>query len=130
MESCVFYQTLLKTLLIICIFSWFYLSNMKTIIILVVLASVASIGLSAPQQEITIIRQEENNSIGVGGYHFSYEQSDGQKREETAELENEGTDDEAMKVVGSYSFVAPDGKTYRVDYTADRDGYHPVITLV
>ncbi|KAG8041459.1 hypothetical protein G9C98_002752 [Cotesia typhae] len=104
---------------------------MRTIVILLVLASVASLGLTAPapQQEITIIRQEENNSIGVGGYHFSYEQSDGQKRDETAELENEGTDDEAMKIVGSYSFVAPDGKTYRVDYTADRDGYHPVITL-
>lgn len=53
------------------------------------------------------------NNIGVGGYHFSYEQSDGQKREETAELKNEGTDNEAMSVVGSFSFIAPDGHTYR-----------------
>uniref|UniRef100_A0A6V7KL69 Uncharacterized protein n=1 Tax=Bracon brevicornis TaxID=1563983 RepID=A0A6V7KL69_9HYME len=82
-----------------------------------------------PNQQITIVRAEENNSIGVGGYHFSYEQSDGQKREETAELKNEGTDDEAMSVVGSFEFVGPDGKTYRVDYTADETGFHPTIRL-
>lgn len=72
--------------------------------------------LAAPQgnpNEITIIKQEEQNSIGVGGYHFSYEQSDGQKREETAELKNEGTDDESLDVTGSFSFTSPDGHTYR-----------------
>ncbi|KOX76274.1 hypothetical protein WN51_11605 [Melipona quadrifasciata] len=64
--------------------------------------------LAAPQanpNEITIIKQEEQNNIGVGGYHFSYEQSDGQKREETAELKNEGTDDEFLDVTGSFSFL-------------------------
>lgn len=53
------------------------------------------------------------NNIGVGGYHFSYEQSDGQKRDETAELRNEGTDDEELAVTGSFSFISPDGHTYR-----------------
>lgn len=72
--------------------------------------------LAAPQvnpNDITIVKQEESNNIGVGGYHFSYEQSDGQKREETAELKNEGTDDESLDVTGSFSFTAPDGHTYR-----------------
>jgi len=76
---------------------------------------VASV-LAAPQlnpNDITIVKQEEVNNIGVGGYHFSYEQSDGQKREETAELKNEGTDNESLSVVGSFSFIAPDGHTYR-----------------
>lgn len=68
--------------------------------------------------------------IGVGGYHFSYKQSDGQEREETAELRNEGTDDEELAVTGSFSYVSPDGKTYRVDYTADKNGFHPKISLV
>ncbi|RLU26259.1 hypothetical protein DMN91_000052 [Ooceraea biroi] len=100
--------------------------------ILVILALVAGV-LTAPQgnlNDITIVKQEEVNNIGVGGYHFSYEQSDGQKREETAELKNEGTDDEALSVVGSFSFIAPDGHTYRVDYTADETGFHPTINLV
>ncbi|KAK2583295.1 hypothetical protein KPH14_009297 [Odynerus spinipes] len=103
---------------------------MKTILILTALI-VASI--AAPQgnpNEITIVKQEEVNNIGVGGYHFSYEQSDGQKRDETAELRNEGTDDEELAVTGSFSFIAPDGHTYRVDYTADKDGFHPNIQLV
>ncbi|XP_011692966.1 PREDICTED: flexible cuticle protein 12-like isoform X2 [Wasmannia auropunctata] len=100
---------------------------MKTVF--VILALIAGV-LAAPQGDITIVKQEEVNNIGVGGYHFSYEQSDGQKREETAELKNEGTDDEHLAVVGSFSFVAPDGHTYRVDYTADENGFHPTINLV
>ncbi|XP_011692965.1 PREDICTED: flexible cuticle protein 12-like isoform X1 [Wasmannia auropunctata] len=97
--------------------------------VFVILALIAGV-LAAPQGDITIVKQEEVNNIGVGGYHFSYEQSDGQKREETAELKNEGTDDEHLAVVGSFSFVAPDGHTYRVDYTADENGFHPTINLV
>ncbi|XP_017877140.2 flexible cuticle protein 12-like [Ceratina calcarata] len=104
-------------------------STMKTIIIFAIAIAGA---LAAPQNpnDITIIKQEESNNIGVGGYHFSYEQSDGQKREETAELKNEGTDDESLDVTGSFTFTSPDGHTYRVDYTADKDGFHPTINLV
>lgn len=83
--------------------------------VLVILTLLAGV-LAAPQgnpNDVTIVKQEEVNNIGVGGYHFSYEQSDGQKREETAELKNEGTDNEALSVVGSFSFIAPDGHTYR-----------------
>ncbi|GAB1861530.1 Flexible cuticle protein 12 [Camponotus japonicus] len=99
--------------------------------VLVILALIAGV-LAAPQNpnDITIVKQEEVNNIGVGGYRFSYEQSDGQKREETAELKNEGTDNEALSVVGSFSFIAPDGHTYKVDYTADETGFHPSINLV
>lgn len=103
---------------------------MKTVLAFVALLAIA---LAAPQgnpNDITIVKQEESNNIGVGGYHFSYEQSDGQKREETAELKNEGTDDESLDVTGSFTFTAPDGHTYRVDYTADKDGFHPTINLV
>ncbi|XP_076622871.1 cuticular protein 28 [Colletes latitarsis] len=103
---------------------------MKTILIFV--AAIVGV-LAAPQgspNDITIVKQEESNNIGVGGYHFSYEQSDGQKREETAELKNEGTDDESLDVSGSFTFTSPDGHTYRVDYTADKDGFHPTINLV
>ncbi|XP_034952702.1 endocuticle structural protein SgAbd-6-like [Chelonus insularis] len=99
----------------------------KAIVILLVLA-VAMVA-ARPQQEVTIVNQEEHNNIGIGGYRFSYEQSDGQKREETAEFLNEGTENEIMKVVGSFSFVGADGKTYRVDYTADENGFQPKVSL-
>lgn len=47
------------------------------------------------------------------------------KKEETAEIVNEGTDDESIAVKGSYSYVGDDGKTYEVKYTADENGYQP-----
>lgn len=47
--------------------------------------------------------------------------SDGQTRDETGELQKVG-DVEIFRVKGSYSFVTG-GKTYRVDYTADENGY-------
>ncbi|XP_024880992.1 cuticular protein 28 [Temnothorax americanus] len=102
---------------------------MKTVFVILALAAGV---LAAPQNpnDITIVKQEESNNIGVGGYRFSYEQSDGQKREETAELKNEGTENEIMSVVGSFSFIGPDGHTYRVDYTADENGFQPKINLV
>ncbi|KYQ52841.1 Larval cuticle protein 8 [Trachymyrmex zeteki] len=109
-----------------------FFNEMIFLLVFVILALIAGV-LAAPQSnpnDITIVNQEEVNNIGVGGYHFSYEQSDGQKREETAELKNEGTENEALSVVGSFSFIAPDGHTYRVDYTADENGFHPTINLV
>ncbi|XP_012266530.1 larval cuticle protein 65Ag1-like [Athalia rosae] len=89
-------------------------------------AAMLATALSAPQgnpnAEVTITRQEEQNNIGVGGYKYSYEQSDGQKKEETAEVVDEGTEEQSLSVKGSYSFVI-DGKTYLVTYTAGKDGY-------
>lgn len=34
---------------------------------------------------------------------------------------------EVVVITGSYSFIGPDGQTYWVNYTADENGYHPVI---
>ena len=45
---------------------------------------------------------------------YSYETSDGQSRQEQAELKNAGTENEALVVRGSYSWVADDGQTYTV----------------
>ncbi|XP_051173715.1 flexible cuticle protein 12-like [Leptopilina boulardi] len=102
---------------------------MKTIIFLAIMCAAV---IAAPQQhpnEITIVRQEENNNIGVDGYHYSYEQSDGQKKEETGELQNQGTEQETIVVRGFFSFMGADGKTYKVEYTADADGFHPVVSV-
>lgn len=93
---------------------------------IVVFAALVAAVVSAPQgnpNEVTIVQQEEQNNIGVGGYKYSYEQSDGQKKEETAEVKNEGTEDQVLVIRGSYSYVGPDGKTYLVTYTADENGF-------
>ena len=56
---------------------------------------------------------------------YSFEQSDGQKREEQGEIKNAGTENEAISVKGSFSFVADDGQTYTVTYIADENGFQP-----
>lgn len=53
------------------------------------------------------------------------ETSDGQRRQESAELRNVGTDRQSLAVHGSYSYIAPDGNEYVVSYTADEFGFHP-----
>ncbi|XP_046734182.1 flexible cuticle protein 12-like [Diprion similis] len=98
-------------------------------IAILVFAAILGTVVSAPQgspNEVTIVQQEEQNNIGVSGYKYSYELSDGQKKEETAELVNEGTDEESLVVKGSFAFVGLDGQTYVVTYVADKDGFRPV----
>lgn len=55
----------------------------------------------------------------------SYETSDGVSRQEEAELKNVGTDEEAISIRGSISWVAPDGQTYTLNYIADENGFQP-----
>lgn len=40
-------------------------------------------------------------------------------------MENVGTDEEAIKVSGQFSFVGDDGQTYSVSYIADENGFQP-----
>lgn len=56
---------------------------------------------------------------------FRLETSDGQKRQEHAELRHVGTDRQAIAVRGSYSYIGPDGKEYTINYVADEFGFQP-----
>lgn len=40
---------------------------------------------------------------------------------------NKDTDEEEIVIKGSYSYTGTDGLFYRVDYTADRNGYHATV---
>ncbi|XP_055373347.1 endocuticle structural protein SgAbd-6-like [Condylostylus longicornis] len=83
--------------------------------------------LAAPiddSQNAQIIRSDFDN-IGVDGYRFSYETSDGISRQEEGQLKNPGTEQEAISVRGSVSWVADDGQTYTLTYVADENGYQP-----
>jgi len=55
----------------------------------------------------------------------SVETSDGKRHQEEGELKNAGTENEAMVVRGSYSYVGDDGQTYTVNYIADENGFQP-----
>ncbi|XP_065082649.1 endocuticle structural glycoprotein SgAbd-5-like [Ochlerotatus camptorhynchus] len=84
--------------------------------------------LTTAQDEVQIV-QFTNDNNPDGSYNFAYEQSDGQKREETGVLKPvEGAEAPAISVTGSYEFTDPTGQRYRVDYTADERGYRPTVT--
>lgn len=56
---------------------------------------------------------------------WRYEISDGTVRQEAGELINPGSENAAIAVRGSVSWVAADGQTYTLNYVADETGYHP-----
>lgn len=57
-------------------------------------------------------------------YCYSYELDNGQIFSEVGSLKDDGV---TQFVSGAYSFIGPDGQTYWVNFTADENGFHPVI---
>lgn len=57
---------------------------------------------------------------------YSYELDNGQIFSEKGELRQIG-EEQAVVKTGAYSFVSPDGVTHWVTYTADENGFHPIV---
>ncbi|XP_054263314.1 endocuticle structural glycoprotein ABD-5-like [Macrosteles quadrilineatus] len=81
----------------------------------------------APRPPAEIL-EYENNNIGVDGYNFRFQTSDGVARSETGVLNNVGTENEAMSVTGDISFTTDDGKKVTIKFVSDENGYRPVVT--
>ncbi|XP_044313583.1 larval cuticle protein 65Ag1-like isoform X1 [Drosophila rhopaloa] len=94
---------------------------MKFLIVFVALFAVA---LAAPAgQEAEILRSESD--VGPESFKYDLKTSDGTSKQEEGQLKNAGTEQEAIAVKGSFSFVADDGQTYTVNYIADENGFQP-----
>ncbi|KXJ75280.1 hypothetical protein RP20_CCG012033 [Aedes albopictus] len=92
----------------------------------VVFAAVLAVALAAPVEDRDAqVLQYENDNQGLEGYNFKYDTSNGIQRVEQAQLKSFGEDVSALVVRGSYSYVAPDGQTYTVNYVADENGFQP-----
>ncbi|CAK9805356.1 Flexible cuticle protein 12 [Anthophora plagiata] len=100
---------------------------MKLLIAIFLFAAVAYAAPPPLQPEASVLVKEvPSNNIGLGGYNYAYELSDGQTKEENAELVNQGTENEALSVRGSFSWVDPQTNVrYSVNYVADENGFHP-----
>ncbi|XP_065164219.1 flexible cuticle protein 12-like [Atheta coriaria] len=95
--------------------------------VIFVVAALVAVALAAPQgadKDATILRNDLEN-IGVDGYNWGYETSNGIKAEEQATLNNAGTENESISVRGSFSYLGADGVTYTVNYIADENGFQP-----
>ncbi|CAH0558124.1 unnamed protein product [Brassicogethes aeneus] len=94
--------------------------------IIILLGLVGSI-LAAPNGQNdhrqAYITRYDNDSDGTGAYSYNVETSDGFLKNEAAEVVNGGSDNQFLRVTGSYSYVGPDGVTYTVLYVADEYGF-------
>ncbi|KAJ8947779.1 hypothetical protein NQ318_017051 [Aromia moschata] len=91
----------------------------------VAIAALFAVALAAPQspKDATILKYESEN-IGVDGYHFNVETSDGLVRSEEGTLKTIGTETPVV-MKGSIKWVAPDGTPYQLDFIADENGFQP-----
>ncbi|XP_030386433.1 cuticle protein CP14.6-like [Scaptodrosophila lebanonensis] len=87
------------------------------------LAACVSAAPPAAQQEAQVLRYDSD--VQPEGYNFAVETSDGKSHQEQGELKNVGTENEAIVVRGSFSYVGDDGQTYTITYLADENGFQP-----
>ncbi|KAH8407563.1 hypothetical protein KR222_006654, partial [Zaprionus bogoriensis] len=65
-----------------------------------------------------------------GSFKFNYEGGDQSFRQEEGTVTNQGTEDEALEVSGSYRYIDALGQTVEVHYTAGKNGFVPVGTII
>lgn len=91
-------------------------------IVIVAVSAAPPVKPKSQSDDVTILSRSFANDGKA--YKFDFEQSDGQKRDETGEIKV--IDKETGIVMrGSFSFIGDDGQTYTVTYIADENGFQP-----
>lgn len=68
------------------------------------------------------MREYFDNNNGTGAYNYAYELSNGEIKQEQAEVKNG-----FLIIRGSYNQIDPEtGEQYTVHYVADKNGFRPV----
>ncbi|XP_034107205.1 cuticle protein CP14.6-like [Drosophila albomicans] len=96
---------------------------MKFLIVFVALFALAVATPINPDADAVVVRQDAE--VLPESFKYAVETSNGINAESEGHLENQGTEEEAIVVRGSFSYPAPDGVIYTVTYTADKDGFQP-----
>ncbi|KAM0734287.1 Flexible cuticle protein 12 [Formica fusca] len=105
---------------------------MKLIIVFAAVVAVA-LARSPPvfnaefdNSQTVLVKETPSNNIGIDGYQFGYELSNGQAHQESAQLVNAGQENESIAVRGSFTYVDPvTNVRYTVNYIADENGFQP-----
>lgn len=89
---------------------------------LVIFAVVIAAALASDLDTVVL---KSESQVNTDGYSFEYETSDGVSRQESAQLKNVGTEQEALTVRGAIQWTAPNGEQFTLRYVADENGYQP-----
>lgn len=66
---------------------------------------------------------EQDNDSNLNSYQYKYKTENGISAGESGVVDANSAG--GTRVSGFYEYVGADGLTYRVDYTADENGFHP-----
>lgn len=89
-----------------------------------IFAALLALALAAPAPDTEIVRLESD--VHPEGYSYVVETSDGTKKDEEGKLKDIGTENEAIVVHGSFSWVdEKTGEHFVVNYVADENGFQP-----
>ncbi|KAJ8966996.1 hypothetical protein NQ317_005719 [Molorchus minor] len=94
---------------------------------IIALAAIVVVVIAAPQslERDAVVTAYNSDNIGIGGYNYQYETSNGISAQESAQLNNPGSENESIAVRGEFQYTGPDGVLYRVVYIADENGFQP-----
>ncbi|XP_053963879.1 endocuticle structural protein SgAbd-6-like [Anastrepha ludens] len=82
------------------------------------------------EHEFVPILKSEINKQENGAYNLHYEGGDGTSRKEEASVIDEGTEDEALEIKGSYKYINSEGEEVEVFYTAGKNGFVPYGSII
>ncbi|EDW33405.1 GL15513 [Drosophila persimilis] len=91
---------------------------MKFVIVLVALFALAA---ARPNRDAETLRYDSN----VEPENYNYKRVMESRLRRRGHVEDLGTEEEAIVVKGSYSYIGDDGVTYSVNYIADKNGFQP-----
>ncbi|XP_075971209.1 flexible cuticle protein 12-like [Anticarsia gemmatalis] len=97
---------------------------MKSFIVVALFVAAAVAAPAGPDADAQVLRYESDN-IGVDGFSYAYETSNGISHSEQGQVTNAGSENEAIAVRGQFSYTGPDGQIYTVTYIADENGFQP-----
>ncbi|KAL5283983.1 hypothetical protein ACFFRR_006321 [Megaselia abdita] len=96
---------------------------MKFAIVFAVFFALAVAAPPASHQEAQVLRLESD--VGVDSFNYALETSDGTAQQAQGQLKQVDPENAAVVQQGSYRFIADDGQTYTINWTADEFGFHP-----
>ncbi|XP_053603469.1 flexible cuticle protein 12-like [Plodia interpunctella] len=97
---------------------------MRTCIVFALCVAVATAASVGNDREASVLRYD-NNNIGVDGFNYAYETSNGISSQAQAQLKNANSENPALEVRGQFAYTGPDGVVYTVTYVADENGFQP-----